>query len=218
MKKIMTTDYPELLRFIFSDLRYETSFPFRDNFMLVKNLTHQETYRLKQFQNYLIISTSYAEEHWGRQEVFDYVKSKVKSRRKPAFGTISDIDFEKNIKIFILCGDWVTVDIDSQLYKLYGCLNEQRRSLEELMRLLDMGISPIAIIYSLLTFAGKSLDVSNVIGASSKYYTLLKSYTHTFKRTLSPALTNMSRLTNCDDTLKVIRFVMDLGGSNYGAV
>jgi hypothetical protein len=213
-KLIINSEYPELIRFIFSNLRYEMTFPRRDNFMLIKNLSHNENRALETMNNYVIVSKNYATETWGRDEIVDYCKTQLKSRRKPTFETMSDKEFEKNVKVFWVTGKWMTEDIESGMFNLYKNLDSKHARWVEYFSMLDKGVHPMQIFYSLLTFATKVLDMKgDISGIKKGYAAVLLSKKRRVEENFKPAIATYSKYgREIEPEFKVLRFIMDLGG------
>lgn len=220
MKLVINTEYSELLRFLFKELRYEKSFPIRDNFMLVKQLSHKENRALERFSNYVVVSKTFATEEWGRTEIFEYVKARLKSRRKPSYEIMTDREFIKNMKIFWVTGKWVTEDIESGMFDLYKTLDSKSLRWVEYFKLRDRGVHPMAIFYSLLTFVGKVYDLDKgMSGLKKGYAAVLSSKRRRVMDNFKNAISVYSESEkDVDDDFRVLRFLMDIGGGYHEAI
>lgn len=212
-KLIISTEYPELVRFLFSNLRFEKEVPMRDNFLLIKTLSHKEFQMLTRFTNYVVISKSYATAEWGRDEIFEFCKSELKSRRKPSYSLMSDDDFIKNVKVFWITGKWVTEDIETGLFHLYQQIDSKSARWVEYYKMRELGVHPLAIFSSMLTFISKVFDVQNASGVSKGYLSVLLSKKGKIQENFKEAISNYAAFDkDIDPDFKVLRFLMDLGG------
>jgi hypothetical protein len=211
MKMIINTQYADLLRFIFSSLREErNNVPYRDNFFLIKNLNNTDTRILERHNNYVIVSKSYATLTWGRLEIFEFCRDRIKSRRKPVFDKMSDKEFEKNIKVFLLTGKWVTEDEDSTIFPLYANIDNQKERLRIYFDLREQGMQPGYIFYSVLTFCSRVLngDTQSVsAGYAKKIHSKKSTITRNFKTAMSSLALYKGDLTD----EKVLYFIQSLG-------
>lgn len=214
MNRVINTDYPDIIRFIFSDLRVEQTFPNRDNFLLFKALTYKESQRLMTYRNYVVVSKNFIDEFWGRTEIFEYVKAQNNSRRKPDLESLSKDDFEKAMKLFILNGSWLPEVETKGLFNLYANILDRTRATEIAFTLLGTGMSPVSLYHAVLTFVGKAIDLKAQAGLSAGYHKVLHAASKKVTKTLNPALTQWVETEGTDDNVRIIRFIQDIGGYN----
>jgi hypothetical protein len=214
MKLIISTEYPDLVRFIFSGMRYETTFPFRDNFLLVKELNHREFGMLERHSNYVVISKSYATEEWGREEIFEYCKSVLKKNRKPIFKIMTDDEYIRNVKIFWTTGVWPTEDVEAGLFSLFKNIDCKVNRWKEYFRLRELGMAPMSVLYALLTFVNKAAAADgDMSGISKGYASVLLTKRTKLKEAFPIAMGNFVGFPSCvDEEFKVVRFLLDIGG------
>jgi len=210
-KLVVNTEFPELVRFLFPELREEKSFPMRDGFFLKKNLTGREQASLERFNNYVIVSQNYFTEVWGKQEIFNYIAAKINSKRKPKFELMPKEEFEKNVKVFAVCKVWVTEDEESNMFELYQSIDNAYRY----KRFFEVkAVTPsVMIFYSLLTFINKAMTVTAESMVGKGYFRVLQSKKRRISENFKNAITTYTTYgKEVDEDFKVLRFLIDIGG------
>lgn len=211
MQLIVSTEYEGLLKFLFKELREEHgSIPIRDNFFLIKLLSHTDTRMLDRFQNYVVVSKTFSTVEWGRQEIFDFCKEKTKSRRKPDLEKLSDDEFEKNIKIFLLTGVWISDTEENTMFDLYSNIDSKGGKIKEYFKLRDNNMPAGQIMYSVLTFCGRVLDGGGG-NVSKGYMAKIESKKSTISKNFSKAIKTFAHYEGDLDDNKVLKFLMDIG-------
>lgn len=213
MGQVINTEYPDLVRSLFPHYRYETAVPYRDGFFLIKNLNQTDYGRLKQFTRYIVVSKTYTGEVWDRERIIEHCKTLTKTRRKPSYEDMDDTEFEKNVKVFAVCGKW-PYDVDeANIYQLYKNI-DSRDALKIYLGMRNDGVPPHILLYSILTFVGKVLssEGSNPGNVNFNYFELMRSKKRRMSNNFKEAITRFSKqVPEMDDDMKVLRLLIDLG-------
>jgi hypothetical protein len=213
MKLIVNTEYQDIVRYLFSGYRLEKEFPIRDNFFIVKNISHKENMLLDRFNNYVIVSKNFFTEVWGKEEIFQYLIDNKRTRKKtvPQFDGMSDAEFEKYIKIMYLTGTWAYDDSTEGLLELFKNIDSGARY-KEYFTLLSTGMDPMYIFYGILTMIKKSLGYMELTNVNNNFFILLKNKNTVLSRNIVKSLERWAQWDkNVDDDMKVLRFIKDIG-------
>lgn len=209
--KVIRTNYVELFPYFLPDVPIEKNVPYRDGFVLVKNLQPQDMKKLARHRNYLAISTTMFDEVWDRDEIIELAKKLNKSRRKPRWDDqMSDQEFIQNVKIFVISGIWPKEVDESSMFPLFEKIDSGKR-FEEYFKLLK-DYHPRVIMLSVLSFAKKCAvgDYSEV--NSKSYLKLLRAKERTMKKNLMSAIRIYTRYKGeISEEMRVMRFIMDIG-------
>lgn len=206
---IVSTKYPDLVKFLFSSLRLEQDIPLQDGFLLARDLVNYDLKRLDGFENFVVISNYFAEQDWGRQEIVDYVTKLIRSRRKPKFDWMSDGEFIDAVKIYYICGDWPDYDKNAIVFELFKNIDTYRRV--ELYFALREDLAPYEIFYSVLTFIRRCFDDNTKFEVSPGYLRVIDSKKIVVKKNFPKAIRHFAHLGDIDQDFKTLCFINMIG-------
>lgn len=207
--RLIKTDYPGVVRAMYPELRLERKLPYRDNFLLLREISYNDKLKFDRFTNYIVISKNYFEEEWTRETIIMMIKKMIKSRRKPEFEKMSDDEFEAAAKVFLLTGYWPPDAEETGVFEMFKKIDKTDRF--ALFFNIIEKVHEKALFYALLTFAAKAMDLKPD-EVSAGYLRILKSKERVIKRNFIPALNNYSKAGEyMDDDMRILRFIYDLG-------
>jgi hypothetical protein len=210
---IITTPYPDLVRFIHPEYPTVDEIPMDEGFMMVRDITYAEVKRLDRYRDYLIISEAHAKAEWNREEIVSFVLTKIKSRRKPKYLDMSDEQFIEAVKCLYACGVWPDeVEPEESIFALFQNLLSTKR-IGIYFALIHDGLHPMQILLSLLTFVGRCYN-EDMYGMHRNYVQVIKSAQRTVKKNFHGALDHFVQTNGLPDEQRVLRFILDLGERN----
>ena len=210
---IVTTPYPDLVRFLHPELVSVESIPAFDGFIIQKELNYNEVKELEHLTNFIAISDAHARLEWGREEIIALVIKKIKSRRKPKFEWMSDEEFVGATKTLYVRGVWPSEEENEvTVFDLFQNLLSAK-AVEIYFRILSSGTRPEEVMLSLLTFCKRSLE-ENYSGIHRSYVQVLKSSRRVVGANFKRALTTYAKGGSIPSESRVLRFVLDLGDRN----
>jgi hypothetical protein len=205
---IIKTKYPNLVEFIFPNLRKEEDIPIRDGFFLEKSLVHSEVRTLENFKHFVVISDYFFDEEWDKKEIISNILGRRVSRRKPKFDWMDDIQFEEAVKLLYAADIWPEEDESSGIFELFKNIDSYAR-VKSYFECRKTAV-PYQILYSVITFAQKCMDPQLQIGASKGYMKILMAKKNIITKNFKPAL-NQFLLLDCDPDMRVLAFLLKLG-------
>lgn len=206
---ILSSKYPQLIRFIFSNLRHVEEIPFQDGFILAKDLINTDLRRIEHFQNYVVISTYFAEKEWARQDIVDYVITKTHSRRKPKFDWMNDAEFIDAVKVLYVAGLWPELDQNAMVFELFQNIDSHKRL--EIYFQLRESLSPYEIFYSVLTFVRRCYDDNVKYEVSPGYLRVIDGKRTLVKKNFSRSIREFAKQGDIDQDFKTLSFINSIG-------
>lgn len=209
--KVVRTKYGELIPYFLPELKVEKSIPYSDRFILFKQVTPVDIKKLRYFKDYVVVSNTMFDEVLEREQIIEIAKEINKSRRKPEWDDqMSDDEFIKNVKIFIIAGIWPKHVDDATMFPLFEKIDSPRR-VEEYMKL-KQDYHPRVILMGLISFSKKCIFQEFDSVNSKSYMKLLKSKGRIIQKNFMPAIRIYIKYKGeISEELRVMRFIDDLG-------
>jgi len=156
VKLIVKSDYPDLLRFISGYPEYVT-FPYNQKFFMERNLRLSEVTQLSQYEDCVIVTSTFYEREMKEQDILDFIKSERRWRKTALYEPMSREEFELKAKIYWVCGSWESVHDDASFFELYQALSTPYWY-GEYFKLLKV-YHPNQILSGVITFCEKSQNL-----------------------------------------------------------